>query len=63
MQRFLEMNNALNGADRIVDGIEIQSKYCKTGSRCINECFSEDGKGGFPLLFPERKAYADRSAV
>ena len=40
-------DNALNGADRIVDGIEIQSKYCKTGSRCINECFSEDGKGSF----------------
>lgn len=40
-------DNALNGADRIVDGIEIQSKYCKTGSRCINECFSEDGKGAF----------------
>lgn len=40
-------NNAVNGADRIVDGICIQSKYCATGSRCINECFSENGKGAF----------------
>ncbi|MGL4655741.1 MAG: hypothetical protein ACRCWM_07650 [Sarcina sp.] len=36
-------SNIKNGADRIVDGVEIQSKYCKTGSRCISECF-EDGK-------------------
>lgn len=40
-------NNAKNGADRIVDGVEIQSKYCATGSRCINECFDNDGKGNF----------------
>ena len=36
-------NNAKNGADRIVDGIEIQTKYCKTGSKCIGECF-ENGR-------------------
>ena len=36
-------NNAKWGADRIVDGVEIQSKYCKTGSKCISECF-ENGK-------------------
>jgi len=40
-------DNVLNGADRIVDGIEIQSKYCKTGSRCVNECFTDGGKGAF----------------
>lgn len=45
--KILGDDNALNGADRIVDGIEIQSKYCATGSRCINECFAEDGKGAF----------------
>ena len=28
-------NNAKNGADRIVDGVNIQSKYCKTGAKCI----------------------------
>lgn len=40
-------DNIKNGADRIVDGVEIQSKYCATGSRCINECFENDGKGAF----------------
>lgn len=34
-------DNAKNGADRLVNGIEIQSKYCKTGSKCIAECFDE----------------------
>lgn len=43
-------DNAKNGADRIVDGIYIQSKYCATGSRCINECFEEDGKGTFRYM-------------
>lgn len=28
-----------NGADRIVDGINIQTKYCASGSKCISECF------------------------
>ena len=37
-------DNALNGADRLVDGIEIQSKYCRTGSKCIEECFDSAGK-------------------
>lgn len=32
-----------NGADRIVNGVNIQTKYCATGSKCISECF-EDGK-------------------
>lgn len=36
-------DNAKNGADRFVDGVEIQSKYCKTGGKCISECF-EDGR-------------------
>ena len=40
-------NNIKNGADRILDGIQIQSKYCATGSRCINACFTEEGKGTF----------------
>lgn len=33
-------DNAKNGADRIVNGINIQSKYCVSGSKCISECFS-----------------------
>jgi hypothetical protein len=32
-------DNAKNGADRLVDGVYIQTKYCQTGSRCISECF------------------------
>ena len=32
-----------NGADRIVKGKQIQTKFCKTGSKCISECF-ENGK-------------------
>ena len=36
-------DNAANGADRMVNGISIQSKYCSSGSKCIQECF-RDGK-------------------
>lgn len=43
-------DNAKNGADRIVDGINIQSKYCATGRKCVNECFENDGKGAFRYL-------------
>lgn len=32
-----------NGADRIVNGANIQTKYCSSGSKCIQACF-EDGK-------------------
>lgn len=31
--------NARNGADRLVDGLRIQSKYCETGAKCIENCF------------------------
>lgn len=43
-------DNAKNGADRVVDGVYIQSKYCATGSRCVNECFEDDGKGIFRYM-------------
>lgn len=43
-------DNAKNGADRIVDGISIQSKYCATGNRCINECFEDEGRGAFRYM-------------
>ena len=36
-------DNAKDGADRIVDGISIQSKYCANGAKCVRECF-RDGK-------------------
>ncbi|MEE1362038.1 MAG: hypothetical protein U0K23_05595, partial [Selenomonadaceae bacterium] len=38
-----DVRYAKNGWDRKVDGIEIQTKYCKTGSKCIGECF-ENGE-------------------
>jgi hypothetical protein len=45
--------NALNGADRMVDGILIQTKYCSSGSRCIAACFDEIGfrymSNGMPM--------------
>lgn len=43
-------DNAKNGADRIVDGVYIQSKYCATGSRCVNECFENNGNGQFKYM-------------
>ncbi len=36
-------NNAKNGADRFVDGVNIQSKYYQSGARCVEACF-ENGK-------------------
>lgn len=45
--KILGDNNAKNGADRVVDGIYIQSKYCATGSRCVNESFENNGNGEF----------------
>ena len=36
-------DNAKNGADRIVNNVNIQTKYCASGSKCIQECF-ENGK-------------------
>lgn len=49
-------DNALNGADRIVDGIRLQSKYCKTPNASINSTFDrKTGKyrylneNGYPM--------------
>lgn len=33
--------NEKNGADRIVDGVKIQTKYYSTGKSCINSCFDK----------------------
>lgn len=41
--RIVGDDNAKNGADRIVEGVNIQSKYCASGSKCVQECF-EMGK-------------------
>lgn len=32
-------DNAKNGADRLVNGVKIQTKYCASGGKCISECF------------------------
>lgn len=34
--------NEKNGADRIVNGVEIQTKYYKSGKGCINSCFDKN---------------------
>lgn len=34
-------NNLKNGADRLVDGIQIQTKYCASGAKSIRECFHD----------------------
>jgi len=36
-------DNAKNGADRLVNGINIQSKYCSSGEKCVDSCF-DNGK-------------------
>lgn len=41
--RIVGDDNVKNGADRIVDGVMIQSKYCETGRKCIDACFDNDG--------------------
>ncbi len=40
-------DNAKNGSDRIVDGIEIQTKYWATAKDSIDACFEESGNGEF----------------
>ena len=32
-------NNRLDGPDRIVNGLAIQTRYCQTGKKCIASCF------------------------
>lgn len=32
-------NNLKNGADRVVNGTQIQTKFCNGGGKCISECF------------------------
>lgn len=35
-------DNAVNGPDRLVNGVQIQSKYCASGSKCVQECFQNN---------------------
>jgi hypothetical protein len=32
-------DNQKNGADRLVDGVQIQTKYCSSGGKCVSEAF------------------------
>ena len=43
-------DNSKFGADRVVNGTNIQSKYCATGSRCIQESFQD---GTFKYINPD----------
>ena len=43
-------DNALNGADRLVDGQMIQTKFCNSGGKCVSECF--DANGNFRYRMP-----------
>ena len=37
-------DNAKNGPDKIVNGIRVQCKYCKTAKSSVNNCFTKDTK-------------------
>jgi hypothetical protein len=41
--KIVGSDNVKNGADRLVDGAYIQTKYCNSGSKCIAETF-ENGQ-------------------
>lgn len=56
-------DNAKNGADRLVNGQLIQTKYCETGSRCIAEAFDDDGVFRYPEMQIEVPADQYESAV
>lgn len=38
-------DNAPNGADKIVNGINVQCKYCRSAEDSINACFKDFGNG------------------
>lgn len=42
------VNNELNGADRIVNGVSIQTKYCQSASKSISNAFGADGYYRYP---------------
>jgi len=63
----LGSDNALNGADRILNGQLIQCKYCETGKKCIDAAFDESGKfryDGMQIEVPhDKKIYDDAVAA
>ncbi|OOR89924.1 hypothetical protein B0181_05805 [Moraxella caviae] len=61
-------DNAKNGADRLVNGVQIQTKFCSSGSKCISECF-ENGKfrywadNGKPMQIEVPKDFAESAKL
>lgn len=59
--------NEKNGADRFVDGVEIQTKYHSSGKRCIDDCFDkttgkfryQNSKGEPMLIEVPKDKYAE----
>lgn len=43
-------DNAKNGADRIVDGVKIQSKYYKTATKSVNSAFDSENNGMYRYM-------------
>lgn len=54
--QILGDDNAKNGADRMVDGQLIQSKYCQTAKATINATFGDNGHGTYRYLDGNGKA-------
>lgn len=50
--RIVGGDNARNGPDRLVDGIYIQSKYCRSASDSVMACFDKES-GRFNYLNPD----------
>lgn len=42
------LSNELNGADRIVNGVPIQTKYCASASESVNAAFDQNGNYRYP---------------
>jgi len=53
--RVVGGDNAKDGPDRILDGVWIQSKYCENGTRCIDNCFEDGGKGEYRYIGSNHK--------
>lgn len=39
-------SNEKNGADRLVDGVQLQTKFYNSGKGCVDACFSDKSDGG-----------------
>lgn len=46
-------NNAKNGPDRLVNGVNIQTKYYRTGARSVGATFDNGGTGNYRYYNPD----------